>query len=83
MYYYLVVVWTATPKGCVQKEWRVVGGTAAPGGYAPASPPHRPPFCRCDLEMQVKLWQPLSWHKAGLAKQYTSQYQLARTCIKK
>lgn len=44
MYYYLVVVWTATPKGCVQKEWRVVGGTAAPGGCAPASPPHRPPF---------------------------------------
>jgi hypothetical protein len=44
MYYYLVVVWTATPKGCALQEWRVVGGTTAPGGCAPASPPHRPPF---------------------------------------
>ena len=44
MYYYLVVVWTATPKGCALQEWKVVGRIAAPGGCAPASPLHRPPF---------------------------------------
>ena len=44
MYYYLVVVWTATPKGCALQECKVVGKIAAPGGCAPASPLHRPPF---------------------------------------